>query len=445
LPPPSANGQTLKKFFTVLPKSRQSLPGPSRPTSSLKGPEPRRKSTGIASGHRTLSEQMEADREQKRLREAASREASAAWSGPTTSRFFAKSTSEKRKREEAEPEIGAASTFTPRQARRLRPTPPSVSQEDPSEKENESPLFVAFPDRVQQEEGYRSPTGTSDIIEVSSPVERLSIVDPNEYQELKPDPYDAAVDDVPSPVARITVAKPSRIAHQLALESPTKQDGLSQDRAILVFSTPESCHPHRGTFAVNLEDGFQPIPDSDEADQSFQTIGGPLTPDQLEDTWEDDKVDFEVDAEPPYLGDSTLNEHPEPLDRGVQEIMAGWRSRWSHLSGSVDRAEQDLSTTSTFLVDDVFGVPGEGEKLGSSLPFRQPSGSSGGTKFKRRRPLVEQVRSDNKAARPVDSASSKSGTRIGKKHVSSFDDSFDDDLPSANLSQRLRDFRYTPA
>ncbi|KAG8917139.1 Rad2 nuclease, partial [Tulasnella sp. 417] len=175
LPALNSNGQTLKNFFTVLPKSRQSFGAPSQSSSGLHIPKQRRKSTGASSGHRTLSKQMDSEREQKMRREAQVLHGSPPLTGSTTSRFFAMNTNSKRKRDETEPEIGTSVPFTPRRACRMRRSSTSTSQDESLNKENEIPLSASFPDLVQQEEGYRSPTGSSDIVEVSSPVERLSI------------------------------------------------------------------------------------------------------------------------------------------------------------------------------------------------------------------------------------------------------------------------------
>lgn len=292
---------------------------------------------------------MDTEREQRKQREAEIRQASPPLSGPTTSRFFARTTSAKRKREETE-ETGVSVPSTPRQARRVRPSPLSATQDETQDKENEAPLLTCFPDLVQQEEGYRSPTSSSDIVEVSSPIERLSIVDVDQYQEVEVAPKQARFDHVSSPTVGVTPILPSRTTRHVPHDTPTKPDGLSQASAILVFSTPESSQPHKPPFAANLVDTLRSFSSCGEADQSFESLGGPLTPGQEGDMWEDDKVDFEVDAEVPYSEDPRLVErfveYPENVDTEIQEIMAGWRNRWSHLGVTGEKSKKDISAPS---------------------------------------------------------------------------------------------------
>lgn len=441
---PSSNGQTLKNFFTVLPKSRQSFPVSAEAPSSFKGPELRRRSTGTFSGSRTLSEQMDTEREQRKQREAEIRQASPPLSGPTTSRFFARTTSAKRKREETE-ETGVSVPSTPRQARRVRPSPLSATQDETQDKENEAPLLTCFPDLVQQEEGYRSPTSSSDIVEVSSPIERLSIVDVDQYQEVEVAPKQARFDHVSSPTVGVTPILPSRTTRHVPHDTPTKPDGLSQASAILVFSTPESSQPHKPPFAANLVDTLRSFSSCGEADQSFESLGGPLTPGQEGDMWEDDKVDFEVDAEVPYSEDPRLVErfveYPENVDTEIQEIMAGWRNRWSHLGVTGEKSKKDISAPSIPAADDVFGGSGEAERSGAD---QQSPASTSVAKFKRRRPLGEQVRPSSKGPRRSDLDTGLTSRPSKNNQPPSLDNSPDDSLSSAIFSQRFQEFRYAP-
>lgn len=444
LPASNSNGQTLKNFFTVLPKSRQSFGVPSGSSSSLTSPKQRRKSTGTSSGCRTLSEQMDSEREQKRQREAQVRQPSPALAGPTTSRFFARTTSTKRKRDETEAEIRASVPSTPRRVCRVRPSPALATQDENLDKENEVPLSVCFPDLVQQEEGYRSPTGSSDIVEVSSPIERLSIGGLNQDQagakEIK-----IYSENVSSPVVGVTPVLPIRTTLHIPYNSPIKPDGLSQASAILVFSTPESSQTPRVPIAADLADVVQSFPGSDEADQSFQSAGGPFTPGQEGDLWEDDKVDYQVDADdshpddPSFMG--SLIGHPEPVDTELQEIMAGWRDRWGHLRATGGKEKKEISTTSISVVDDVFGIP-EGA-LGSCLPEQKSVAPTSATKFKRRRPMGEQTAPSGPRRSEGCLGLSRSNTK--NRPVLLLDDSSDDSPSSATLSQRLQDFRYVPA
>ncbi|KAG8913046.1 Rad2 nuclease [Tulasnella sp. 408] len=439
---PTSNGQTLKKFFTVLPKSRQSFGVPSGSSSGLSSPKQRRKSTGTSSGHRTLLEQMDSEREQKRQRESQARHASPPLGGPTTSRFFARTTSAKRKRDETEAETAASVPTTPRQARRARPSLASADQDEDLDKENEVPLSACFPDLVQQEEGYQSPTGSSDIVEVSSPIERLSIVGLKQDQ-VGVEEMQVPSEDVSSPVVCFTPVLPARTIVHIPYNSPTKPDGLSQASAILVFSTPESCQASRVPLSVDLADVVQSFPGCDEADQSFQSAGGPFTPGREGDLWEDDKVDFEVDADdshPGFLGN--LIGRPEPVDTGLQDIMAGWRNRWSHLGATGGKETKEISTT-PISVTDVFGIPEEA--LGSCLTDQKAFAPTSATKFKRRRPLGEQTTSSSKGARRSDDCIGLSRNNTTSRQVLHLDESFDEGLSSVTLSQRLEDFRYVPA
>ncbi|KAG9043367.1 Rad2 nuclease [Tulasnella sp. UAMH 9824] len=440
---PNSNGQTLKKFFTVLPKSRQSFGVPSGSSSGRSSPRQRRKSTGTSSGHRTLLEQMDSEREQKRQRESQVRHASPPLGGPTTSRFFARTTSAKRKRDETESGTAASIPITPRRARRARPSP---TQDEDLDKENEVPLSASFPDLVQQEEGYRSPTGSSDIVEVSSPIERLSIVGLKQDQ-VGAEEIQVQSEDVSSPVVVVTPALRARTTVHIPYNSPTKPDGLSQASAILVFSTPESCQASREPLSVDLADVVQSFPGCDEADQSFQSAGGPVTPGQEGDLWEDDKVDFEVDADDSHPEDPAflrnLIGHPEPVDTGLQDIMAGWRNRWSHLGATGGKETKETSTTLISVADDVFGI--REEALGSCLTDQKSFAPTSATKFKRRRPLGEQTGPGGNAARRSDDSIGLSRNNTKSRQVPHLDESSDESLSSGILSQRLRDFRYVPA
>lgn len=476
---PTSNGQTLKKFFSkvqvlkakrgrslfpfsaVLPKARQSFGVPSGTSSGISSPKQRRKSTGASSGHRTLLEQMDSEREQKRQRESQVRQASPPLAGSTTSRFFARTTSAKRKRDETEAETAASVPITPRRARRVRPSP--ANQDEDLNKENEVPLSACFPDLVQQEEGYRSPTGSSDIIEVSSPIERLSIVG-LEQDQVGAEAIQVPSEDVSSPVVGVTPVLHARTTVHIPYNSPTKPDGLSQASAILVFSTPESCQASRVPLSVDLGYSVQSFPGSDEADQSFQSAGGPLTPGQEGDLWEDDKVDFEVDADdshpegPGFL--ENLIGHPEPVDTGLQDIMAGWRNRWSRPGATGTKETKESSTTpvgtndDSFRVlshqsrhceqisvaDDVFGIPEEA--LGSCLTDQKSFAPSSATKFKRRRPLGETPGPSSKGGRRSDDCIGLSRNNTKSRQGLLLDESPDESLSSVTLSQRLQDFRY---
>lgn len=310
----------------------------------------------------------------------------------TTSRFFPP----KRKREDD------ATPTTPRSSQRIRPTPPSA------EKEN------VAPDLVEQDECYRSPSGSS-VIEVSSPVERLHLGD---GQLSSPPSAGAARSKAAPDVNFTTPSKPSRRP------------------AVLVYATP----PNSESVGVDLRGLFHPPSPSDDGceagDASFESTP-PLTPEDPATEW-DDKVDFQVDvdADMQDVSRNVANDDDDEEDiistLSTQKVMLGWRNQWS-FTGQVKREQAGVAL---LVQEDTFSST---TPLG--LRFTQSPHSVSNTKFRRRKPLIAQ----NAKASPVmiSGKGKRQSPAIEQTSRSSPEpiESFDEPVSSSSLTSKLRSFR----
>lgn len=303
---------------------------------------------------KTLSEQMDFEREKKKRQQHS--EAIEEVTPVTTSRFFANPSTYKRKRDE---EIdGELVNVTPRNPRRIRSGPANTLAA--GGKENEMPPL----DPVTQEDGYCSPAGSS-VVDVSSPIERLSIADNVDVRPSRPQTQthrrrgSCHADDVSSPATGLTPRRLSwhlgdKGAYASTRDSPTK-DTTSGDQpaAILVHSTPSPAkhkQPIPPPCGVDLRDGFEQDDEVEDDPDSSQEIVGPDTPRDLgqlphqlgttsrpqEDgggDWDDNRVDFEVDLDVEIEDIAESNAH---------RIMLGWRKQWSHNSAEPSRLQSAI-------------------------------------------------------------------------------------------------------
>ncbi|KAG8858224.1 Rad2 nuclease [Tulasnella sp. 330] len=421
---------TLKDFFSVLPKSRPAAPIDLSHTRVLPSTFPKKapRATGANSGMRTLSEQMDMEREQKTSYIVVSDEAEDVRTAPTTSRFFTSNPPPgKRKREDHEV------MTTPRNPRRVRSSLATTGVGFGLEgKENEMPPLSPL-DPVMQEDGYISPMvrGNS-VVDVSSPIDRLSIVGNESMpmsqnrgqvvdesfiggkmvkgggeREAIPD------DDISSPVTELTliwqVGGRSRVSYSqaavnprtLLTESPTKR--TSGDSAILVHSTPSPSKPSPFSplhpCGVDLRDGFQ----DDISSEGFVGLDTPGLDDEIEagqdqggsDNW-DDHVDYEVDVD---IDVEEIGEDSGGND-DVQRVMLGWRKLWSHTAtttatgrsrqASKNAPPPSIPTACAIDDEDTFGPPHSSTTPASTIPLRFISqvSSSSSSRFNRRGPLT---------------------------------------------------------
>ncbi|KAG8902008.1 Rad2 nuclease [Tulasnella sp. 403] len=418
-----ANGRTLKDFFSVIPKSKPSPPQRTSTNSRLDVARPT--ALGTNSGARTLSEQMDSERElqKQKIVEARADEIMMA-NGVVRSRFFDPSRSKRKRSSDCSP-------TTPRHSRRPRPTSPS----NLSDKEN---VVISSLDQVEQEEGYRTPDG-SDILEVSSPIEHLKLTQVTEVF-LDDDPDRTLVDDTisSSPTGSTTRSRGKK--HAVAPESPTK---VNQKGTVLVVNTPESSQGRMyrsAIFGPDLGGSFlDDIEGSDSGEEKFDN----LTPDDQSQvvstvtimsdgaSW-DDRVDFQVDVDLELDGMDGVD---DIADSAAQKVMLGWRNQWSHIpsiSSSSIKSSVKLSQTET----DGGSAPSSSDSV-VFLEFKKgPSPVSNvRSKFKRRQPLqMVHPAAGQKSRRPTELATD----RVGRGQVES--GSLDAELPS--LSLRLDEFRY---
>jgi len=250
---------------------------------------------------KTLSEQMEWERDQRHAKVTSS-----STSGP--SKFFTSETS-KRKRDTDEDII-----CTPRHRQK-----PRTSRKQRNDKENEPPLI----DPVMQEVGYQSP-GEQLLLDVSSPIERLSLNDEGPIHEdiSSPAEFPPVAHLPPRPCAHRTY---SGVAEPL---SPTKAKHASPQ--ILVPGTPVLNQPLVSEFGVNLWEELHVIDEEGDSEQDGDKtlVDSDFLPTPRELSCQNAKgktahSEEEFAQELNMLGDLAA-------DETAKKVMMGWRTQYSH-------------------------------------------------------------------------------------------------------------------